>query len=608
MTPMPNPARRAAHAIQTLLKAAEFSRVSKWLALGVIVGVSGGFVGIGFEYAVAFASEHFLRGPTGLTGEGAAGIGSRWWMILAIPALGGLLTGWLVSTFSPESEGHGTDSVIQAFHQERGLVRARVILFKGITSAITIGSGGSAGQEGPICQIGGGLGSWIGKLLKLSDRDRRTLLLCGAAAGLGAIFRAPLGGALFLAEVLYNREQLEGEAIVPCIISSIFAYVTYTSLTGDLHVIHLAPEIMSNLHLHGLHEIPSYLVLAVVCALVGWFYVRSFYAMQAHFRKLKLHRVLRPALGGLLLGALALALIPLTGETGVLFGGYALIDACVSGELALGALALLAVAKILATNLTITSGGSGGVFAPSLAIGACLGATVAVAGNALFPGLELDAPSFALVGMGGFFAGVAKTPLAAVVMVSEMTAGYGLLAPLLLVSTLHLLLSGRRSLYSQQVAGLIDSPAHAGDFLVDVLSQIRIDDMRDALRKPVLVNERTTLKEVLRIVADAQTSYFPVVDDDERLVGIFSLTDLRRISLEGVVEDVVIVRDFMVEDVITLTLDKSLDEVRRKMTEYHIHVIPVVEREDRGHVIGLLDRTDLGRAYDAHLKMLKAGS
>jgi len=321
-----------------------------------------------------------------------------------------------------------------------------------------------------------------------------------------------------------------------------------------------------------------------------------------------MHRALRPALGGLMLGLLALALIPFTGTTGVLFGGYELINICASGELALGALALLVVAKILATNLTITSGGSGGVFAPSLAIGACLGATVAVAGNALFPGLELDAPSFALVGMGGFFAGVAKTPLAAVVMVSEMTAGYGLLAPLLLVSTMHLLLSGRRSLYSQQVAGLVDSPAHMGDFVVDVLAQVRIGDLRDSLRQPVLVHERTTLREVLQIVADAKTSYFPVVDDDERLVGIFSLTDLRRISLEGVVEDVVIVRDFMVEDVITLTTDKSLDEVRRKMTEYHIHVVPIVEPDDRTRVIGLLDRTDLGRAYDRHLLKLKSDS
>lgn len=602
---MATPTRRSALALQSLFKAAEFARVSKWVAFGVFVGVVGGFVGIGFEWLVSIASQLLLRGPVGISGEGVAGVGERWWLVLAIPAAGGLATGFLIHTFSPESEGHGTDSVILAFHKARGLVRARVVFFKAITSAITIGTGGSAGQEGPICQIGSGVGSSIANLLKLSDRDRRILLLCGAAAGLGAIFRAPLGGALFLTEVLYNKEELEGEAIVPCIIAAIFAYVTYTSLTGDLHAIHLSPQVLENLHLHGFVEIPAYIVLAILCTLFGRLYVRSFYAMHDGFKRLPVPGPVRPALGGLALGALALAIAPLSGETGILFGGYGLVDACVSGKLAVGSLAVLVLCKILATNLTITSGGSGGVFAPSLAIGACLGAAVGMAGNALFPWMELNTAAFALVGMGGFFAGVAKTPLASVVLVSEMTAGYGLLAPLLLVSTLHLLLSGRRSLYSQQVAGLVDSPAHAGDFVIDVLANMHVRDVRDSLRAPVFVHERTTLREVLRIVADAQASYFPVVDDEERLVGIFSLTDLRRIYLEGVVEDVVIVRDFMVENVVTAHLDDTLDEVLRRMTEHHIHVIPVVENEDDRRVIGLFDRNELGRAYDRRLRELR---
>jgi CIC family chloride channel protein len=291
----------------------------------------------------------------------------------------------------------------------------------------------------------------------------------------------------------------------------------------------------------------------------------------------------------------------------VLFGGYGLILACALGGLSVGTLALLTLAKIIATNFTISSGGSGGVFAPSLAIGAALGGAVGQCGNMLFPALELNPTAFALVGMGGFFAGVAKTPLAAVVMVSEMTAGYGLLAPLLLVSVLHMLLSGRWSLYSQQVPGLVDSPAHAGDFVIDVLARLRVHDLRQALQPPLLVDQDTTLHDVLWIVADAKTSYFPVVDDEKRLVGIFSLTDLRRIYHQDEVADVVIARDFMVENVVTARLDDSLDDVMRKMTEYHIHVIPVVDDEQGDHVIGLLDRTDLGRAYDRRLReMMRA--
>jgi len=270
---------------------------------------------------------------------------------------------------------------------------------------------------------------------------------------------------------------------------------------------------------------------------------------------------------------------------------------------------VLAVAKVLATCLTISTGGSGGVFAPSLAIGATLGAAVGEAGNLMFPDLHLNVACFALVGMGGFFAGVAKTPLASVVMVSEMTAGYGLLAPLLLVSTIHLLLSGRRSLYSQQVYGLVESPAHFGEFVIDVLSGMRVEDLAPALKRAHLVHENTTLREALRVVADADTSYFPVVDDRDLLVGIFSLTDVRRIYLEGGIDGLIIVRDFMVEQVETVQMNDTLDDVGRKMTRRHIHVIPVVEEDEESggrHVLGLLDRNDMARAYDRRL--LELGS
>jgi CIC family chloride channel protein len=279
----------------------------------------------------------------------------------------------------------------------------------------------------------------------------------------------------------------------------------------------------------------------------------------------------------------------------------------IQGSIPLMTLCVLVGAKIIATSFTVGSGGSGGVFAPSLAIGAMLGAFVGQGAEEFFPSLGVHTAAFALVGMGAFFAGVAKVPVAAVVMVCEMTGGYELLAPLMFVSVLHLLLSQKWSLYEAQVPGVVDSPAHTGDFVVDVLERISVREVFAETRAPQLIHQDATLRQVLHTVSDAKESYFPVVDDDELLVGIFSLTDLRRIYLEDVAQDVVIVRDFMIERVVTARMDDSLDEVVRNMTAHNINAIPIVEGDDGRRVMALMERNDLSRAYSRRLQELRSG-
>jgi CIC family chloride channel protein len=233
------------------------------------------------------------------------------------------------------------------------------------------------------------------------------------------------------------------------------------------------------------------------------------------------------------------------------------------------------------------------------------GAIVGQTAAHVFPDLGIDPSCYALVGMGGFFAGVAKTPIAAIIIVCEMTGSYGLLAPLMLVSVLHLLLSQRRTIYETQVPGQVDSPAHAGDFVVDVLARMKVEDVLEGARRPQLVSENTTLRRALDLVASASGYYFPVVDKDERLVGIFSLSDVRRIFQQMEVADVVIVRDFMVESVVTARPNDSLNDALQRLNEYGLHEIPVVDAEDPRHVVAMLTRNILGAAYHKRLHALK---
>lgn len=589
--------------VHRLTQSARFGHFTKWIVLAALVGVAGGLMGWLFHSFTDWLKHFAFFAPTGLTGEDASG--GRAWLIILLPAVGGLAVGFLVETFAPEAEGHGTDAVIRAFHRLKGRVRMRVIPIKAIASAITIGTGGSAGQEGPIAQVGAGIGSSLAQKLGLSDRDRRLFLLSGASAGIGAMFGSPLGGALFMPEVLYRKPEFEGEAIVPCIIASIFGYTTFSTITGRERVIDIDAALLEQLSFEPRHLI-IYLVLGIVCALVGWLFVRCFYGTASAFNWMKkVPRTYRPAIGGLLLGSLALALAPYGQGHGVLFGGYGLIDGAIHGELAVGALIALALGKILATSLSVSSGGSGGVFAPALAIGALVGALVGHAANQAFPGLGIQPGAFALVGMGGFFAGVAKVPVASVVMVTEMTGGYALLAPLLLVAVVHILISSRWTLYRAQVGSPVQSPAHVGDFVIDVLQSVRVADVLAEIRTPRMIHEEVTLRGAMKIVADSHETHFPVVDDQGKLVGIFSLTDLRRIFLEDVVGDMIIVRDFMSEGVVTVKLTDSLHDVQRIMTRRGVSAVPVVDAEDAGKVIALFERNALGRAYGEKLAQLK---
>jgi CIC family chloride channel protein len=516
------------------------------------------------------------------------------WFLFLVPVIGGLVSGFLVFKFAPEAEGHGTDAAIDAFHNKGGIIRGRVPIIKGLASIATIGTGGSAGREGPIAQIGAGFGSFIASKLKLTSADRRILLLAGMAGGIGATFRAPLGGALFAVEVLYKNPEFEHEGLIPAIISSITAFSLFGATTGW-------KPLLETPHFSFEHprELIFFLLLGVSCAALGKLYVKCFYGVQHLFKQWNFPVMLKPAVGGFLLGLLAMVVPQVLGS------GYGMVQAALYGKVALWVMLLVALAKILATSLTISSGGSGGVFAPSLVIGAMLGGAFGASAEALFPAMVHDPRAYVLIGMAGFFSAVSKTPIATLIMVSELTGNYGLLAPLMLVCTVAMIVFPRNSIYHKQVKSRVDSPVHLGEFIVDVLEGIRVKDLNEHGRKPTLIAEGLPLPEILKKIASAQGAYYPVVDENLRMTAIFSVNDIRRILAEELPPSLVLAKDISVSHVITTTPDESLTEVMRKLSSRGLEEIPVVAEDDPQQVLFMLRRRAVLARYATELEKKK---
>lgn len=578
-----------------LLEGFRIRYIWRWITLGALIGIVAGVGAIAFSHLLHLASTVFLEYMAGYvppsTERGVVEflrtVPFRQWILFLIPTIGGLISGILVFSIAPEAEGHGTDAMIESIHRKRGIIRKRVPLVKLVASAITIGSGGSAGKEGPIAQIGSGFGSYLASLLHLPERDRRIMVLAGAAGGLGAIFKAPLGSALFAVEVLYKEPEFEYDGLLPCILSSIVGYSVFVFYSGVGTLFHTPVVRFSNPF-----ELIYYAVFGAACALVGILYVQFFYGVRdGFFRKIPIPSHFKPAIGGLLLGALAFFLPE------ILSGGYEWIQLTIDGHMATRLLLILAFAKILATGFTISSGGSGGVFAPSLFIGAMLGGAFGQFFEKLAPHVVTDPSTFVLVGMGGFFAGVAKVPIASLIMVAEMTGSYTLLVPMMLVSTLTYLLTGRSSLYENQVMTRLDSPAHIGDFAVDILEHIPVREAMAKSQKADFIPETMPFRDVVRLIADSRNSYFPVVDERGEMTGILSLTDIRSVAFEDVLSDLVIAKDIATENVITVSPSDNLSTAIKRLASANVNQLPVVDPDNPRKVLAMLSRHDIIMAY-----------
>ncbi|MGH9712577.1 MAG: chloride channel protein [Candidatus Acidiferrales bacterium] len=440
------------------------------LGEAIILGIVGAFAAQLFTLALRVCERIFLiwlagYHPPGLPEEGgvlrqSVGVHGLWLIPLAT-TVGGLLSGLLVYNFAPEAEGHGTDTVVKAFHRAGGFIRARVAPLKLLASAITIGSGGSAGREGPTALIGAGVGSIYATLGHRKDEERSLLVLMGMAAGLSAIFRSPIGAAFFAVEVLYGTMEFESGALLYTMLASVVAYAVNGFFVGWKPLFYFPPN-QAQLHVLGY---AWFGVLGATGGLIATVLPEVFYRMRDLFRLLPIPPALNPAIGGLGVGLLALKFPQVLG------GGYGWIQEAINGQIAIKLLFVLLFLKILAFALTVSSGGSGGVFAPTLFVGAMLGGFLASL-------VHLPAAAFVVVGMLAVFGAAARVPIASLVMVTEMIGGYQLLPAAAFAVLVSYMIQTRlsayqkyRSLYEAQVLGRTQSP---GRFVENVELALRL--------------------------------------------------------------------------------------------------------------------------------------
>lgn len=581
-------------------------KASKGLLIFISIGVVAGLGSVFFHFLCELGMHYFMDSLAGYRPQAPAGehpllphtdTPFNRWLLLILPALGGIVSGWIVYTFAPEAEGHGTDAAIDAYHNKGGIIRGRVPFIKTIASAITLTTGGSGGREGPIAQIGAGFGSFLATRLKLSERERRIMLAAGIGAGVGSIFRAPLAGALFASEVLYSESEFESDALIPSGISSVVAYCIFCLFFG-WGSLFKAPDF----HFANPLELGPYAVLAMVLIAGGWLYVKTFYGIHNLFKSWKVPNHIKPAIGGLLTGVVGFFL-PQT-----LAFGYGIVQQSLFLEASWLLLLGVAFGKILTTSFTIGSGGSGGVFGPSVVIGGCLGGAVGLLFNMFLPGIVDEPGAFVIVGMAGFFTSVSSTPVSTIIMVSEMTNSYHLLLPSLLVCFLCHLFSQKFSIYVEQVRNKYESPAHAGDFFLDILQAYKVRDLARTLKVVAVVPEDMNFKQFKELFCCTNQHYFPVVNEEGSLSGIFSSNDIREFLFADEIENLVLVKDFALKDIIVTTPEEDLNTVLNKFTLRNIERLPVVRADDPSVFLGMLGRREVISFYNDRVREMKEKS
>ena len=571
----------------------------KWLLLGAIIGVGAGLAAIAFHRAIEFVTTWTLGNLAGFKppqplGEGQDIISTiaRRWAIPLITALGGLLAGIVVYKLAPEAEGHGTDTAIDAYHNKNGNIRWRIPYVKFVASTITIGTGGSAGPEGPASQMGAGFGSFIAQILHVSIEDRRIAVAAGMGAGIAAIFKAPLGGGILAAEILY-LQGMESEVLIPAFISSMIAYVIYASVQGFTPIFGTGLNISFNDPV----SLVYYAVLGITCGLIGILTTHTFTFVKDTFHRLSIPRILKPAVGGLLTGLIALWLPQVLGV------GYGWTQLAMTPDaigIGLALLAVLVFAKIIATALTVESGGSGGVFAPGIVIGGLLGAVLW--------GLLRNVPhmpslaSFVIVGMMAFLGAVGHVPLAVMVMIAEITGSYQLLAPAMIAVGLAYVIIGKNTMYKSQVLSPAESPAHRDRYSYPLLNRMQV---KEAMRTKVLtLSPEATVADSASLMQINGIKGIPIIDNKGNLAGIVANIDVMQIPQDR--WPLTKVKDIMSTDLAVIHADDRLDYALDYMRQRNIGRLPVVADNNPRELIGIITTSDIVATYMNSQKSLKS--
>jgi len=547
------------------------------LLTAVVVGVGAGFGAIIFRWLINGFTTLAFEGGRSLLGF----LGTYY--VILIPALGGLVVGPMIYFFAREAKGHGVPEVMEAVALRGGRIRPIVVVIKALASSICIGTGGSVGREGPIVQIGSALGSTVGQWLKMSDARIRNLVACGAAGGIAATFNAPIAGVLFALEVILGEFGIAYFSTV--VVASVTASVVSRIFLGDMPAFEVPPY-----SLVSPWELPLYVIMGLLAAPVAVLFTRLLYSLEDLFDAFTaVPEYVKPAIGGLMLGGIGLFFPQIFGV------GYETIEAVLHDQLFVGMLATLLIVKILATSLTIGSGGSGGVFAPSLFMGAVLGGTFGHLVHSRFPGTTATPGAYALVGMAAFFGAAARAPITAIIILFEMTGDYRIILPLMLATVVATLLAEHLQHENIYTMKLIRRGVHLERIHdIDVMRGVTVGEVME--QEPQAVRTDMSLREFTEVVTRSRLNGFPVLDSDGRFVGVATIQDLEDAVAQGPIDNRT-VGEIMRRDVITAYPQDPLDKVLRRMSEMDIGRVPVVDPADPTRLVGMLRRRDVIRAY-----------
>lgn len=557
----------------------------RWILLyflSSLAGAAGGLGAVLFRYMIELADQIFfgwllLQMPWKID---TFDLG-----LILLPAVGGLIVGPVTMRAAPETSGAGIPEVMEAVAQRKSRLSKRTALLKIGVSAVTIGSGGSAGREGPIAQIGAVIGSFLGQLFKLSPQGSELLVVCGLSAGIAGTYNAPLGGALFGIEILLRRIDLS--RAVPVFMASVVGAAIASSFLGR------SPSIaFSGLRYWDPSELALYILLGLIFGLISVLWVKFFYAVNGLFDRIRIPRTLKPAVGGLFTGVLIMG-FPEYGIGGV---GYNGIDMALAGSFALSLLLTLGVLKLLATSLTIGSGGSGGIFAPTLYIGAMFGCALGLVFSFFFPVVAKDPFKYALPGMAALFAGATQAPINIMIMIPEMSRDFGLLPPIMASSVTSffvawLFLRGS-SIYTVKLQRRGLDLRMGRSFTLDL---VKVEEIM--VKDPVEASPDMPVSALDELFEKYRLSGYPVVENG-RLVGLAMLEDLEKIP--GGERETVRISRLITEDKIATFPDESIGEALYKMDRNGLDMLPVSEREGSERLLGIVSKFSILQAYERY--------
>ena len=551
------------------------------IIIAVTIGLGAGLASIAFRRLIDLSHYFFFLILGGML-DNWLGVA----VTIALVSLGGLIVGLLTTYVSPESKGHGVPDVMLAVAQRGGRIRPAVALFKMITAAITIGSGGSAGREGPIVQIGSAFGSTVAQLLRLPDRRTVLSVACGAAGGIAATFNAPMSGVIFALEVILSRFTALSFGLIVMSAASATVVSHALSIEGDSPAFNLVRE-------HAMRSVPDllfFLVLGALCSVVAWAYMRLLYLVEDITDSATLPPWIKPAIGGALVGVAAIWTPQIMGTS------YETIEASLNNNMAMKTLFVLCVAKIVCTAFTVGSGGSGGIFAPALYIGAMFGGGFGSLMNLWFPGQASPPGAFALVGMAAVFGGAAHAPVTAIFILFEMTDDYRIIIPLMSATVISTLVSQRltrESIYTMKLKRSGIDLGRSRD--LNLMDAVTVAEAMDESVEAVPPN--LPLTDLIERLRQGHRTGFPVVDVDGRLTGIVTRRDVEEAILARRNPDQLTVGDVCTRHVIVCRPDQTLSEALSQFGTYNFGRLPVIDPERPERIIGILDRSHIIAAY-----------